>query len=110
MAGSGLGGTAEGVQPVVHARPKQTRPIRKLVMGPAIPIQNSVPGSADSFSISDTPPSANSVIELTGKPRAFATAACDNSCRRIDAKKSRAVIIAMTQMTGAPHVGLTAWN
>jgi hypothetical protein len=97
-----------GVQPKVHARVKQMPPMTALVIGPTMPIQNSVLGSTASFSMLATPPRANRVMARTGNPRVFATRACDNSCTSRAAKKSSPVRIARVQITPLPHSGRMA--
>lgn len=47
----GVRGSVLGDQPRDHARVRQTAPMTMLVMGPTIPIQNSVFASVASFSI-----------------------------------------------------------
>src|SRR5215471_21732766 len=94
-AHKGAGGVpVDGCQPAIQATVRKNSPMTALVIGPTIAIQNSDFASTDSFSIFATPPSAKSVIDFTGIPRAFATAACDNSCARMLAKNKRAVIAA----------------
>jgi hypothetical protein len=46
---------------------------------------------AGSRSMLAMPPSANSVMDRTGRPRAVATIACDSSCASSVTKKSTAV-------------------
>src|SRR5262249_15371197 len=105
-AHNGAGGVpVEGSQPAIQAIARQNSPITALVIGPTIAIQNSDFASTDSFSIFATPPSAKSVIDFTGIPRAFATAACDSSCARMLAKKSSAVIAAKVHETAGLHCG-----
>ena len=58
------------------AAPMQIQPMAALVSGPANAIQNSVFALVGSFSICDTPPSANSVISFTGSP-------CDRGEHRV---------------------------
>src|SRR5262245_15758308 len=105
------GGRPEcGCQPATCAMPRKNNPITALVIGPTIAIQNSDFASADSFSILATPPSANKVIDLTGIPRAFATAAWDNSCATMLAKNKSPVIAARDHVNPKLHCGFTMWK
>ena len=97
-ATAGVSGGSVDVHPALTAMPMQSKPIATLMSGPAIPIQNSVGGSAASRSIWAIPPSAKSVIDRTGKPRLRATSACASSCTTIDTKNSRAVRIDAAQI------------
>src|SRR5260370_1298846 len=105
MAASGVCLPSAAFQPKGIASERQTTPINALVIGPAMPIQNSVLASDASFSICATPPSANKVIDFTGKPRSLAIAACDNSCTTMAAKKSIAVSIGVHQVSSNSAAG-----
>src|SRR5204862_1891522 len=75
---AGVPGSADGCQPRKYESARHNAPITAEVIGPTIPIQNSVLGSAASFSICATPPSAKRVIDRTGTLREVATNACES--------------------------------
>jgi hypothetical protein len=62
---AGAVGVAAGSHPSDRATPRHRIPITALASGPAIPIQNSVRAFGESFSICETPPSANNVMDRT---------------------------------------------
>src|SRR5262245_27101843 len=92
-----------GRQPAIQAAARNNNPIIMLVAGPTMLTQNSDFASLDSPSALATPPSANNVMDLTGIPREFATAACANSCTTILAKKSTEVIAARVHVNAGLH-------
>ena len=65
--------------------------MQALVNGPTNAIQNSIFALVGSFSICETPPSANNVISRTGSPCDFATTEWANSCNRREMKNNIAV-------------------
>src|SRR5215510_14260465 len=88
----------------------QITPNKILVMGPTTAIRNSAFGVAGSRSIFETPPKRKSVIRRTGNPCALATSECDNSCRRMETKKSKDEATATPHRNPAPHSGCQEGN
>src|SRR5262249_4660516 len=73
--------------------------IMKLETGPTTATSNSVEAFIASFSINETPPKMNNVIDLTGSRLASARRLCDISCASND-RKNRA-LVASVVMIGA---------
>ena len=99
-----MGGLEAAPDTLLNAR--QRRPMPALVNGPTNAIQNSIFALVGSFSICETPPSANNVISRTGSPLDFATTEWANSCNRREMKNNIAVATASARMTPSPHSGL----
>jgi hypothetical protein len=83
-----------------------TSPIAALVIGPTTATSNSVAAEFARFSMRARPPSANSVIDRTGRSRALATSAWESSCASRAAKNKVAVSSAPPHTTPPVHSGL----
>src|SRR5438876_6271449 len=82
----------------------------KLTSGPTNAMENSMPGVCGSCSILDTPPKMNSVIFLTGKPRARATKECASSCSSTETNRSSAEMKPRRKYVVAEYPGYNPGN
>ena len=70
--------------------------ISSVTSGPAAATLNSTPAESVSRDMRAMPPKSQSVMSVIAIPLRIATTACPSSCRRIEAKKARALTTART--------------